>query len=285
MLSVGDPEGRDAALSLGAALEGTRLALSQIGMAFKGIDQSEIEGTPTLAVTLEALDKADDLSSVMSARVTWRGGFAPARPSQLKSLDELRKRRKDITIVTSPVEINWLAELNDNASVSFFRNKAYRKELLTWMRLSQRDNNWARDGLNATALGMSRFEAMGAGVVMKSPVFELLDKLGLSTTLISEKKRTLTSCSIILFHRPTGEDPVESGVAFYQILLLLADMGFAAWPMAVLADSSDYRTEVARHYALPQDHRLINAFRVGPLPMGVSPARIRLAPAELITTA
>ena len=73
------------------------------------------------------------------------------------------------------------------------------------------------------SLGMTRFEAAGASVVLRSPVFEMLDAVRHFRALVSEGGEDEDAppplcCSIGQCRRR----PLDSGVAFYRLLLSLA---------------------------------------------------------------
>ncbi|WP_156905527.1 hypothetical protein [Maritalea myrionectae] len=285
VLSIGDPERRDASVSLGAAFEGTRLALTTIGLAIKGYEVSLVEGSPEILISTAPSNTADSLVDAIDRRVTWRGGFMPATTKTLKAIQDICEKSGDAVAVVEETEIAWLASFNDEASLDFFRNPSYRAELLEWMRLSKKHENWKRDGLNAQALNMTLIEAIGANIILRKPIFEFCDRLNVARSLISEKELTRSSAAIALFHRPFGEDPVKSGAAFYQLLLRFALVGVMAWPMAVLADSPPHRQAVAHRFNINDNRRVINAFRLGILPSTARPTRIRLPASELFTTA
>ena len=60
---------------------------------------------------------------------------------------------------------------------------------------------------------MNGLEAAAARMVLRSPMFNAIDALGLSSALVSEKAKTRSAAAIVLFHRPVGEEPIDSGVA------------------------------------------------------------------------
>lgn len=285
-LPIGDPEGRDARLSCGAALEGTRLALSELGLRIRSLDQLPETGKTDLSRLLRLeigrADAEEPLACSVQRRFTWRGGFSPANDKHRRQIADIADQRNDMMIACEANDIAGIADMNDEASLKFFMNRPYREELLHWMRLSPRHPCWSIDGLNADALGMNRLEAVGAGLVLRSPVFELLQSVRLAGSLVSEKSKTKTAAAILLFHRPIEEDPLDSGVAFYRLLLSLADRDFSAWPMAVLADDPDWRAELSERFAVESDRRLINVLRVGPVPNGAKPNRARIDPGALI---
>lgn len=273
VLAVADPERRDARLSLGSALYGTRVAAARSGYSVRGVDIGDSE------IRLELCDKMSETwdNSLVSRRMTWRGGFAQTPRSDLSRLRE----RSDTTLTHDQVIIEALAELNDNVSLSVMRRRAFRDELRHWMRLSDRHPNWSRDGMNSRALCLSSFESVAAKMVLRSPVFEIFDKLGMSGLIAAESAKTRSAHWIAAFHRPEGEDPVHSGEAFYEMWLTLTACGQAAWPMAALADDSDARREASRLVKLPGGRRLINVLRVGPLPEKMM-VKARIPAVELI---
>jgi hypothetical protein len=110
---------------------------------------------------------------------------------------------------------------------------------------------------------MSALEGFGAGVVLGTGLFEAIDALGLGKVLTGEKSKTQSAAAIALFHRPREESPVESGRAFYRFWLNLTRLGFAAWPMAAVADHAQSAEICSRHFAIPAERRLINVLRAG----------------------
>ena len=265
-LPVGDPEGRDAAVSHGAAIEGFALTCATKGLTATAelIDGEPEAGLrPVARLSLAPAGAVDPLHAFVPVRRTYRGAFAEGgdagRLSVLAAAD-------DITLVGTAAGIARLAELNDEASLRTYRDRAFRAELLSWMRLSRRHPRWAVDGLNAEAMSMSGFEAAGAGVVLRPGVFEALDGLGAARMLVAEAAVVRSAAAIVLFHRPEGEDPLLTGRRFHRLWLDFASLGFSAAPMAVLADDLATRAIIAREFSTPAQHRLITAFRVGLAP-------------------
>lgn len=278
-LPVGDAKGRDLRVSLGAAVEGTILALGLQGLSVRAFDFSD--DRPAVRLELGDGGVADPLCAEVGRRCTWRRGFAPARTDQTQALDIWAAGQVDITLVAGRGDIEAISALNERTSLFFYRDAPYRRELLSWMRLASSDRRYGVDGLSAAALGLSRFEAFGAGLVLGDPAFSILDTVGLVAPLISEKSRTSSAASILLFHRPKSENPIETGRTLYRRLLELSALGLQAWPMSVLADDPSSAAELTEWHGVPVDNRLITAWRVGPLPAAALPRRERL-PAEAL---
>ncbi len=280
-LHVGDPSGNDARLSGGAALHGTIQALARHG---KGVLGWEHDGD-RIRVALGGDPLRPPEIALLRKRTTYRAGFAASGSAHRNSLALISGARSDTTLTVAPQEIAALSELNDSASLRVMRNSAFRRELLDWMRLDRRHPNWLQDGLSAEALALSRTEAFAAGIALRKPFFEAFDALGLSRMIVSEDQKTRSATGLLAFHRPGEEDRWTSGTHFYDLWIALTEAGFAAWPMAVLADDPEANAEVARRMKLPEDHTLITVLRVGPHPGNRQPAKARLAPEDLVTTA
>ncbi|MET3900191.1 hypothetical protein ABIB57_004154 [Devosia sp. UYZn731] len=281
-LAVGDVTGRDLRVSLGATLEASAIVLAEHGIGFGSVSYSNLRAAVRIELTTGA--EGDPLVVQMPHRVTWRKGFARASWENARALVAWSERHEDITRVDAPEEINLISALNERTSLAFYRNAAYRNELLYWMRLSPDDPRFGIDGLSAPALGMSGFEAFGAGHVLRDPLFGLLDRTGVIGSLISEHRRTMSATAILLFHRPIEENPIDTGRALYRRQLELSARGFQTWPMSVLADDADAAAEIGAHYGLADDRRLITAWRTGLVPAGQWLKRERLPAAALIAT-
>ncbi len=280
-LSVGDPTGRDMGLSCGAALEGMVMALAArgIGVVVDDLWAADIRSWRPgyrLAVRLTPAGEASPspLADWTEKRFTWRGSFSAATPEALAGLERWAVEADDITFAGGPDALAFIAALNDGASLSVMRERAFRDELVAWMRLTPAHTAYAFDGLNLDALRMGRLEGAVAGRVLGSPLFDLADRLGLGKTLVAEAGKTMTAAACLLFHRPEGESPVVSGRAFYRFWLGLTRFGFAGWPMAVLADVPSASQTLRQRFSLPQGHRLINVLRVGPAPLTLPKYRL-----------
>lgn len=273
-LDVGDPAYRDAGLSCGTALEGTLMTLAQLGRRVGYIEDlwnlnecHAISGH-RLAARLHLLPDnsgnaaPDPLAKTIKDRFTWRTHFLPVEYQFTRQLENWAAGKSDVTLATSAVDIEFLAHKNDAASLAVMRDPAFRKELVSWMRLSRTHPGFRSDGLNLDALKMNAVEGLGAKIVLGG-LFPLMDQIGLAKSLVSELSKTKSSSAIALFHRPAEELPIETGRAFYRFWLEMAALGFAAWPMAAVADDVESSNECCARFAVPKDHRLINVLRVG----------------------
>lgn len=280
-LAVGDPDGRDAALSCGAAVEATVLALSALGI---GAEVTDLAGdTPTLSgpdlqpiarIAMSDGAAVDGLAQQLEHRFTWRGLFDDS------PVDLFGWSRSDAVLITDRAGRDRIAGLNDWASHEFLQDGAFRRELVSWMRLSDRHPRRDHDGLSRAAMRMSRIEALAARQAL-GWMWPLLGLVGATRGLTAEGDATRSAPVIACFHRPAGESPVTTGRAYLRMCLEAASLGLAGWPMAALVDHPETREEVCAAYGIGGDRRLVQVIRFGK-PTGAPPPRARKPLSELI---
>lgn len=262
-LPAADPNGHDAAISLGAAFEGMVIAAADHGLSVSSDDSDERTDNGLRHVKSLSFSEgggADPLSAFVDTRKSWRGSYSAATDDDRARAAALQT--DDCSVVQDPSSLTALAKAVDAASFGFLQKPDFRSELISWMRLRKGHPNWGRDGLNADAMNLGRFERLGAAIVM-GPAFRLLDKVGAAAPLLSESDKTGSASAIVLFHRPEEEDPFDSGRAFYRAWLRIEAAGFSAAVLAALADDPD-AAEYARGIGnVPDGQRLVSAFRIG----------------------
>ena len=289
LLTVGDPKRQDAGVSCGAALEGTAIALSRHGVTVASVEdlwEARGEGprpglTVAARLTLGDAD-IDPLAAFVEQRFTWRGLFDPSTKAAIESFANWATESQSITFVGELPDLEFIADLNDTMSLSVFRDRPYREELLSYMRLSKRHPAWSTDGLNLDAMQMSAIEGHVANIALKHPFFEGIDAIGLSRMMITERDKTLSAAGVAFFSVPQGTPALDMGRAFYRCWLHFTRLGFVAWPMAVLADDPEAARTCTERFDVPPGHKLINVFRVGAIDAARRPATARLATSELI---
>lgn len=270
-LPVGDPEHRDVEVSHGCAVEGFCLAASERGLGVT----VEPGGGGVATLTVSEGGLFDPLASFARQRRTYRGRFNSGDVATA-ACAQVAEACPDLIVVQASDRIAELANLYDEASLRWFRQAAYRRELVSWMRLSRRHPEWSRDGLNAEAMEMSPLEAAGAGLVLRPGVFEALDRIGAARGLVAEAPVVRSAAAIALFHRLADEPPFETGRRFHRVWLTFTRAGLSASPMAVLADDPQAAATVARQFGLAPGRRLITAFRLGLAPARALPPKPRL---------
>ncbi|MFL4471799.1 hypothetical protein ACERZ8_18660 [Tateyamaria armeniaca] len=281
-LPAADPTGHDAAMSLGAALEGFAMAASLEGLHVsigRADDDATSDLRPVARLTFEPGGVEDPLTAHVAARQSWRGDFPTPSSEDRQAAASLAS--PDCIPVTGPHTIRAIAQLSDMASFGFMLQDAFRAELLSWMRLRRRHPDWARDGLNADAMRLGLLEKLGAGLVMGRGFRPLLH-YRLAEKLLSEVDRTAGAAAIVVFHRPQGEDPFDSGRAFYRAWLRIEGAGFGAAVLAALADDPESAKTLAAMVELPEGRRIVSAFRIGRRPQDAAFARARRLLDELI---
>ncbi|MEL6532491.1 MAG: hypothetical protein AAFN09_06085 [Pseudomonadota bacterium] len=274
-LPVGDPDDRDLMVAIGAAVEGTVLALAShgIGATVKTLDRSAIDQLKPLAAVIPGgAAGAEDVALAPHAltRSTHRLGFSSAPPEALDALTG-----PGVHLVHDAREIADLARTIDRASAAILRDRAFREELLSWMRLSPGDSGYAIDGLNRETLGLGPGMARATGLVLGTGLYGLLAAMGLGPRLSGEAEVSAKASGVALMHWPQDGSILEAGRAFYRFWLEVSAAGLVAWPAAALADHPATASALHARFALPKGDRLYNALRLG-RPMGETPSRTRL---------
>ncbi|MBY0344507.1 MAG: hypothetical protein K2Q29_11690 [Sphingomonadales bacterium] len=262
-LTVGDPRGNDAAISLGAAAEGAVIAASGAGLAtrIERLDASNTGGLwPVARLTFVPGAAADPLLAVLETRASWRGDLLPPTAQDRAAAQALAG--EDRVLITDPAAIARAAAAYDRASYGIMRGPAFRAELRHWMRLRRSHPDWARDGLNAAAMQLSGIEAAGAGAVL-GPLFRPLAAVCLAPVLLAEAKGFANAAAVVLFHRAADEDPFDSGRAFHRLWLEVDAAGFGGNVLAALADDPVAAAAVCAAHGIGPERRLVSAFRIG----------------------
>lgn len=277
-LAVGDPSGRDAAFSCGAVLEAMVLALSRhhisADVTLTGHDTAPNQGLVAVAHIELGTGAQDGLNEQLENRFTWRGAFAPT-PVRLFGWT-----RPDARFVMDEAGRNWLAERNDWASLQIMQQRGFRQELVNWMRLSDAHPRAGLDGMDRASMRMSVKEARMVPFVLIK-FWRVLNAIGLTKGVVSERDVTLASPLIALFHRDENEAPVVSGRAYLRMCLEAASLGLAGWPMAALSDDPTTNAQLCERFGIPSDRRLVQVIRFGE-PTGDAPARARRPLSEVI---
>lgn len=289
LLPVGDPQRRDLGISCGAAVDATLLALSAMEIEGdvedlwdKASPLSTAELRHCATIRTGGRTQESPLSATLEKRFTWRGKFAPTSDDVLSTLGDIVEELGYSRLLASRKNVDDIARLNDDASLRIFRDRAYREELLSYMRLNRNHPKWSSDGMNRKSLGLSPIEGNAGSVLLKHPWFEVAARLGLAKSIITEEQKTKTASAILLLFSPHGETPLSAGRRFLTSWLEICRLGLVAWPMAVLADDPEAADWCRQQFAIPKDSQLINAFRIGSPPVSAQQDRARRPADELI---
>ena len=283
-LKIADPRGHDARLSLGASYEGMAIALARRGY-WVSPPELLVEGEAIARLEFEGGGEPDPLGFAVARRATYRGMFVPARPEPLDALDaELAPH--GVKMVRDRDQIMALAKLADRASMEFLLEPGYWSETWDWLRLDPTHPGWSRDGLNADSLALTPIERKLGRYLMPPGPFEIMRRLGLAGMLISERAKIESAAALLLFTARENEDPFETGRAFYRRWLQVTAAGLALCPMSSLADSKSANQAIRTMFALPNERRLVNVFRIGVTPVGhTTKLTPRLPAEELVSVA
>jgi nitroreductase len=284
-LPIADPKGVDVEKSHGAFVEGLVLALSARGLGARltFIDLPEEPHHHAFArLAIEGRCERDPLQTFVATRASFRGVFDAPDAETDAALDALETACEDLHLLRDRHTLSTLASFYDDVSLDVLSDAPYRAELIRWMRLSRDHEHWGRDGLNADAMALSRFEAAGANIVLRDGVFETLDAIGLARPLIGESAKVRAASAVALFHLPQELSAFETGRRFYRVWLTMESLGLALCPMSVLADIPSAAERTKRDYRLDPQHTLVNVLRIGKRPAGPSHARARLPIDEII---
>ena len=283
-LPVADPTGHDVRLSLGAACEGTSIALARRGYRVDDVQLEPAGGAGAVArLRFERERHADSLADAVFRRAAYRGLFARTDPAAIDRL-ALALEPAGHLLVRERARIRELARLADQATGEFLLDPAYWRETWSWLRLSPSEPGWDRDGLNADSMALSGVERLLGRALMPPRSFGIMRRLGLAGALVSERPKIESAAALVLFTAPAGEDPFVTGRAFYRAWLEVTACGLALCPLSVLADSKRANAEICRLAAPGPGRRLVNVFRVGAAPAAF-PRRLtpRLPAEELVT--
>jgi hypothetical protein len=282
-LSVGDPSGNDANISLGAAAEGLKIAAAMQHMVVleDTINLPQMPGPfrSVVRYRLTSGGSIDPLGDMVHKRASWRGPFATVSHEDRAKAAQLAA--DDAVAVTELSDLKTLAKMYDAASYGFMHMREFRAELLSWMRLKRHHPNWARDGLNADAMALNRLEAIGAGWVL-GPAFGALDKIGLASPMLAEGGKITAAAGVIIFHRPVAESAFDCGRYFYRLWLKIEAAGFGAAVLAALADDDQTAKKIMSMHGIQSTQRVVSAFRIGRRTAIAAPARARLSLSDVL---
>lgn len=278
-----DPHGRDTRLSLGASCTGVEIALER-----RGLPVTRVVVTPTdparIATILFEIDAGNTHINdewPVATRRTWRGAFSPIDTSSLQRLEQEATCWGAVTSLETEA-VSRVADLLDEAILKTTDGRVWR-ETWEWLRLSEADPRWSRDGLNARALGVGGIEARLAAVVLRPAAFGWARRIGLAQPFLSERKQTQTASAIVALVAPADEDCFHTGRRLYRLWLSLTRAGLAACPMSALLDWTEAREALAREMSVLDPQSIRSVLRVGVVPPGVATEPTpRLPAADLI---
>ena len=283
-LPIADPSSHDVQASLGAAFEGTALALSTRGWSLAPPEPERAASasglTAAVSARLVAGGTMDSLAPFVAARRSFRGRFLAAHPRDKEAV--LLLASDDVRVITENATIAEIATLHDAATWSFESRPEYHAELWSWLRLSRRDPRYKRDGLTADCLALSTVERWAAARLLRPDRFAWLTRAGVARHLVSEASHVKSATALLCYTPRRADSAFDVGRRFYRLWLETAAAGFHLTPMSASADDARARDAIERRIALAGDRRLANVLRVGRAPAGKVAVSPRLPVDELL---
>lgn len=278
-----DPSGRDHRLALGAAWEGTRLALSSRGLRFDDEVLAAVPDEQGVVACGRVVDGGmkDLLVDVVMRRATWRGNFLAV---QAHVLGDVAADLEPLgaVLVQNPAIIEDAARVIDEASAASLLRPSAIEELVGWLRLSRDHPGWERDGLNADMLDLSPFSARLQSLALRRGPLSQLHRARLAHLVVGEADQTRSASALIAVLAQTDEIDIVVGARFYRCWLTVTSAGLHVCPMSVLTADEALGAQFSRALGLPAGWKLLHLWRVGRAPR-VVPLSPRLPPEELIT--
>ena len=277
-----DPSGRALRLALGAAWEGTRIALSARGLRFDREVLAAVPDEHGVVARGRVVDGGmrDLLSDVVMHRATWRGPLSPV-PSHV--LGDLAADLEPLgaVLIQNPEILAEAARVIDDATVVQALRPSAIEELTSWLRLSLDHPGWSRDGLNADALLLSPWAAWLRRRLLRRGVLSRLQAAGQGHRVFGDAARVLTASGMVALLARTDEMEVLTGARLYRSWLTVQSAGLCACPMGALTEDPALVTSFSKALGLPSGWRLVHLWRVGLAP-GPVPLAARLPAEELL---
>ncbi|MGN0901929.1 MAG: hypothetical protein ACI4M9_01465 [Succinivibrio sp.] len=233
-LDVVDPELRESYISLGTYIRALELALEANG--FDAETQIEDDGA-TLSYKRISGNRNLKIISLIEKRHTDKREFSE-REIDTNVLKSLRKSFKDVDFITDRDELFLQVQtLTLDAVLKQCKDKDATDELSKWLRLSDREANLHKDGLNAEQLGMSGIKkyfyyALTTHESVKGSMFEN-QSIKLSKKQIQSARAFVTVYS----EDDSVKSLISSGKTLYDLMLDLTDRDISIQPVsAVLED-------------------------------------------------
>lgn len=292
-LAASDPVGRDNQIALGMAWEGMALALSEVGLRLELVPPVDLTpvyppDAPLRKVAAGRLvpgATTDVLANVVERRSSYRANFAAASSRQVIELEECIEQYREVVAAMPQEAMSEIADLYDIAAARGLENAACARELYEWMRFSPAHPRVGDDGLSADCMGLNRLEAAGASVLLRPAAVRLLQALGLTRILVSEKDKVRSAAAVVLILKRRDASFFDAGRGWYRFWLALELAGFAGVPMSALVDDPQTAGELnARWPVVPSSKAVVNVMRVGPRLKGM-PLSSRLPPERVVLAA
>jgi nitroreductase len=264
ILPVADPKQKDIRMSLGASIEGMKIAFEKRGYTCD-IEIFDLTSpcVAKIAPKVSAPTPRAEYCYAVESRQCFRGAFSSCSEENILKLREALKN-DNVTVVTDKDKLTFIAKSYDRANLHFYRDEKFLVELNNWLRFSKQHSRYGNDGLNKEAMALNIVEAKLAKSILSPSNFRKLDKLGLAAALITEAPQIKSSSAVVFFHRQHGDNDFITGQKLYRMWLKATAAGFSFCPISSLTDSKEEISEVTEKLQIPNE--IVLAFRAGPSP-------------------
>lgn len=254
-LPVADPDNRELFISLGCAAETAMIAARYYGYN-TFLDIEMLHEPMRLKIILERSERIEkpELFSFINLRQTTRNLY-DGRPVSDAELIKLKRIVSESVIgvdfYTGQSEIRKLAPYIIEANAIQMKNPSFKKELIYWMRFSEKEAMQKGDGLYVACSGVPSMGRMLGNFVLKNFV-----------TAKSENKRLLkqlNNSTVVALFTSTGdniEDWIKAGMAFQRFALTATKFGLSHShlnsPCQIAQVRDKMKTELGLNGVFPQ---------------------------------
>ncbi len=239
-LHVGDPRLHDNDVSLGAFIELCSMFLRHNGFQLTSSPLASekigtLESRFRFNVSISAVE-TDPLFQFISKRKSYRGIFSDDQPIDIESLKKIHIPGLQVQWITGKDEMKKWAQIYDESSAHINKNPGYFKELVHWLRFSEKHPSFNEDGLNYKSLALGKPEAVMGNLLFNVPFFKLLSLLKMEKVLITEAPQIRSAQGIFVIFASQELNSIEMGRAFIRFWLTLTSLGISVCPLSALVD-------------------------------------------------
>jgi len=269
-LSVVDGNHRELYISLGCATENICIAANELGYLY----QTRIIEQDSLYFIRISLQKAPAIPNPLFSQIDKRQTNRSVYKSQIISTDTISILQK--TELYQPTSVhfykngdetyNTLTELIYGGNDVQYKDKAFKNELLEWMRFNPKDIKQHKDGLAYDVLGIPSLPKWLAKPIVGS-------FLNPKPQNKSEKEKINSSSHLVLFttKESTPENWILTGQALERFFLKCTEMGiavaFSNQPCEVPSIAEKVREQIAINNEFPM--LLLRIGYADPMPYSV----------------
>ena len=246
-LTVVDPTGREALVSVGAFLEYFQMAAESLGISSEVQTDPAATGDGFVArVTLGEPGSGTGASlAAIAARRTLRSNYA-SKEISASDVTALATAWNGEFLFFSPGSTQ-ADYLRDGAAESFRQqtaNDAAQRELMNWTRLKTEDARKYRDGLTTESMEINGIAGWFVRTFMTQEdiMGESFRSQGMDKTIQQVKKCGGWAVAAVADPSPAGA--IQAGRNYARMCLLLRDRKLAAHPMTQVLEETPWREEI-----------------------------------------